>query len=311
MFLHRDDRIQLISAFRELSGFESEGSRHALKYVAGLGFLNVDLSGNALTFASNLISACERAGTLPDSPNFQALGALLNYLISLQEIPYQIKLFSARVIAQYELIGEREYLLNIISQYNLGTLVPTPWIKQQQQQLNNRPVLFDVALEHPVTKDLGGIIDDLHDWKIVHFFVQRLLLSLLGWRGSVELCRECFELYHTTSSSKKRFQLEVAIRTVEDYYHSSCQRKVYELRGKLGELRSVRHDLLGSLTWILDPNYENYIEKALYRVQIDEPGLFRRMHRSYSELYELLVEVLELADRYILWNVDRIQDMRH
>ena len=102
---HRQQLVQLI-ARRPAFGQGSGRSRSVFLTLAGLDrFLTtLELAGPSQTVAGDLVSRLENYGELPDRPGYHALGALLSYLVSLQDIPREDARFVEDLILRYGLV---------------------------------------------------------------------------------------------------------------------------------------------------------------------------------------------------------------
>src|SRR5688572_13987488 len=98
-FLGFEERRDLRSLVAGLYAFIDLGARGRREFIqnAGLGrfVLGLDLSGAPDTVAGDLIGRLEKYGALPERPAYHALGALLDALLDVGEMPYQDQIFIA------------------------------------------------------------------------------------------------------------------------------------------------------------------------------------------------------------------------
>jgi hypothetical protein len=77
---------------------------------------------------ANLIGRLE-FGELPERPSYHALGALLDAVLELSDVPTDSKQFIAGLVVRYSLVGDPIYIGNLRSQYHLDEVAqraPTP-----------------------------------------------------------------------------------------------------------------------------------------------------------------------------------------
>ncbi len=130
-FLSVDDRRQLTDELAELGLIQlGPTSRSALLNQAGLADLisRLDSLGNssAQVFAAELVSTLENETTLPEQPHHQALGLLLDYVLSQSDTPQSTRAVCARLIGRYRLIDDEAVLAQLAAQYTVPETV-TPW----------------------------------------------------------------------------------------------------------------------------------------------------------------------------------------
>ena len=106
--LEPHERQQLTRILAEWPEFADSGprGRRTLLSQAGLGRFasGMDLSGAPRVVAGDLIDRLEKYGELPDRPGCHALGALLDYLQRLPDVPRDDASFVADLIVKYALL---------------------------------------------------------------------------------------------------------------------------------------------------------------------------------------------------------------
>ena len=79
----------------------------------------INLSGTPNTVAGNLVGLLERFGPLPDRPTYDALGALLAYLLRLPDLPRDAASQMARLIVVHGLVGDPAYIAELRATYGV------------------------------------------------------------------------------------------------------------------------------------------------------------------------------------------------
>jgi hypothetical protein len=105
----RQQLVRIIARCPEF-GQGSGRSRSVFLTLAGLDrFLTtLELAGPSQTVAGDLVSRLENYGILPDRPDYHALGALLSYLASLQDLPREDARFVEDLILRYGLVKDAD-----------------------------------------------------------------------------------------------------------------------------------------------------------------------------------------------------------
>ena len=86
-----------------------------------------DLSGSALIVASDIVTTTAKYGYLePEAPTKHALGALLSYLLTLGDLPWDDKTWLATLIVKYSLIADPAYIDKIRETYKITQVVAQP-----------------------------------------------------------------------------------------------------------------------------------------------------------------------------------------
>lgn len=306
MILDRAERKTLIRILQFLPEFDSPQAERALLWMTGLSFLSVDLAGDKNTACTNLVAACERAGCLPSESNYQALGALIHHVLELDTVPADHKPFLAHLLIRYELISQPELLDTLRQQYNLRDLETTPWRRKQQALVDWSGPLFVARSSASASLKSAGL--ELHEWKLVHFHVQRLLISGLTMRGKLAEVQQRLQQHLRRPSLRSHTDLERVNQEVEEYWVSYCERKFKELRTQIDHLQLIEHALLNSLLQVLDSNYQDNVALAVKRLHIDAGESFFILRNSYYQLEGLLIDVLTMSDLNILRLATEIQE---
>lgn len=124
--LSLDERTGLVAAIAQLYDFtEGPRSRRVLLEQAGLRrfVTGIDLSGTPNTVAGNLVGLLEPFGPLPDRPTYDALGALLAYLLRLPDLPRDAAAQIARLIVVHGLVGDPAYIAELRTTYGIKDAV--------------------------------------------------------------------------------------------------------------------------------------------------------------------------------------------
>ena len=120
--LEHKERKKLNKIVAGLDDITVPGNRRVFIQVsAGLGrFISgIDLAGTPRNIAADLIGKLEPFGALPERPTYHALGALLDAILNLEDVPTENKTFIASLIERYSLIRNPKYISNLRKEYNL------------------------------------------------------------------------------------------------------------------------------------------------------------------------------------------------
>ncbi|MBL7200922.1 MAG: trypsin-like peptidase domain-containing protein [Anaerolineae bacterium] len=122
---HRQELVKVIARYPAFSGGAARG-RSVVLAMAGLErFLpTLELSGPPRTVAGLLVSTLENYGPLPDRPGYHALGTLLSYLISLEDLPVVDAAFVATLIVKYRLVADPAYVAELVARYGIVRVAP-------------------------------------------------------------------------------------------------------------------------------------------------------------------------------------------
>jgi hypothetical protein len=121
--LKLDERRRLIPIIAGLYQFRDGGARgrrvliHAASLDAVLAHLELD--GPSGTVAGDLVSQLEGYGKLAQEPTYDALGALLSYVVTLGELPQEEAYFIAELIVKYSLVEDENYIEKLRTQYGI------------------------------------------------------------------------------------------------------------------------------------------------------------------------------------------------
>lgn len=122
------DRVHLTNLLAGLfSGLDAGGRRNFL-LLPGLDQFTdgINFAGDAQSVAAGVLAKLEPYGELPTWPGYTALGALLWYLLTLNDLPPNQLKGIARLIGFYELISDASYLSELQARFPDMALVHTP-----------------------------------------------------------------------------------------------------------------------------------------------------------------------------------------
>lgn len=168
-----DELNRLTEVVAGLYDFTDRGPRGRREIIqrAELGrFLPaIDLTGPPKTVAWDLVDRLNNFGDfLPEKPTYDALGALLSYLLTIKELPPRDAKFVAELIVKYALIADPTYVEKLRARYDLTeaevpqlakapTLVP---VKNTDVSIPRGPS-FEVAIKDEAAAEaLERVIDD-------------------------------------------------------------------------------------------------------------------------------------------------------
>ena len=122
-FLTPPERIAVRKIVLSLGEFSDRRGRATLLEFAGLGrFLAaLDLNGSPGDVAGELVITLEKYGELPDQPSYHALGALLAYVVTLDDLPVASARQLAEIIVKYSLVADEIYLAKLRADFGLTT----------------------------------------------------------------------------------------------------------------------------------------------------------------------------------------------
>ncbi len=143
-----DERRRVTGNVAGLYEFTDEGARarRLLLQQSGLGrfVVGTNLSGSAIIVAADILSKVEDFGVLPEFPTKTALGSLLSYLLTLNELPQAEKKFMAGLILTHSLVTDPLYLQKLQKEYELAAA------------MGSKPVVTPVVSVVPEPKLPGG-----------------------------------------------------------------------------------------------------------------------------------------------------------
>lgn len=128
----------------------------------------IDLTGPPKTVAWDLIDKLDNYGMLTEKPTYDALGALLSYLLTIRELPREDAKIVAELIVKYALVADATYVEKLRAEYDLTeaevpqlaeapALLPT---KKTDVSIPTGPS-FEVAIKDEVAAEaLERVIDD-------------------------------------------------------------------------------------------------------------------------------------------------------
>lgn len=79
----------------------------------------IDLAASPGVLAGVLVGRLEPYGMLPNQPNYHALGALVNYVLTQPDTAQDDAKFLAEILVKYQLIADAEYLAGLSAQYGI------------------------------------------------------------------------------------------------------------------------------------------------------------------------------------------------
>lgn len=108
--LSREDRQELVRLLCDLDEIRLDPSRRqTFVAIAGLGDLSLDYTGTGRVFAIRLVEAVEKVGIIQSGvETYSALGALLDYILGLDYVRADHKLFLASLVERYNLFTTAE-----------------------------------------------------------------------------------------------------------------------------------------------------------------------------------------------------------
>src|SRR5438045_8874635 len=115
-----DERQKLVKIIADLSAFTDGDvrARRILLEMAGLKrFRKMGLDGLPDTVAGLVVVKLEDFGYLPERPAYHALGALLSYVLTLEELAPHNAPFLAHLIVHYPLVRHLTYVDELRTQY--------------------------------------------------------------------------------------------------------------------------------------------------------------------------------------------------
>lgn len=120
-FLEIADRSQVIRAVAGLPDFRRTDDRISFLDASGLGrFLpGIDWEGASRSVARKLVTRLERYGHLPDRPTYHALGALLESILGLGDLPPDEAGALASVVVRYSLIADPDHLDRLRAEHGI------------------------------------------------------------------------------------------------------------------------------------------------------------------------------------------------
>lgn len=120
-FLEIADRSAVIQAIAGLADFRRTDDRVSFLDSSGLGrFLpGIDWEGSSRSVARKLVTRLERYGHLPERSTYHALGALLEAILGLGDLPPEEAGELASVIVRYSLIADPDHLDRLRTEHDV------------------------------------------------------------------------------------------------------------------------------------------------------------------------------------------------
>ena len=123
LFLTVDERQELVRIIASLPTFTIGGPRGRNNVIQQAGlqrFLpGIDLTGAPKEVAGDLEYRVEGYGDLKERPGYHALGALLSYILTLEDLPSEEATFIANLIVGYSLVHDPVYIDTLRSKSEL------------------------------------------------------------------------------------------------------------------------------------------------------------------------------------------------
>ncbi|SRR5579884_2980271 len=163
-----EDRNRLARIIADMYEFIDEGARgrRVLLQSAGLRrFIDMPLSGDALTIAEDLVGRLDDFNAyLPENPRYHPLGALLSYILNfVRDLPLDRASFLAGLMIRYSLVRDPTYIDRLRADYTItddAVHIPAP-----AQIVSPRPGVarsggpaFDITIPARKEEELESII---------------------------------------------------------------------------------------------------------------------------------------------------------
>jgi V8-like Glu-specific endopeptidase len=122
-FLQLDERNRLAGTLAGLYDFTDLGATGIRVFLEGAGLKRfvsgMNLSLPPRVVAADLIGRVEPFGDLPERPNYHALGALLDAVLNVGELPQDQARFVASLIVRYSLVYDPDYIRSTRQRYDI------------------------------------------------------------------------------------------------------------------------------------------------------------------------------------------------
>jgi V8-like Glu-specific endopeptidase len=121
--LEQQDENQLSQMIADLYQFRDGEARSRRRFIeqAGVGRVLSDVSvqGDAADVAWEIVRRLEPYGSLPERPDYHALGALLAHLLTVNSLPQDQAAFAAKLVVKYALVADPSYIADLRARYGI------------------------------------------------------------------------------------------------------------------------------------------------------------------------------------------------
>lgn len=135
-----------IATIPEFMDGEARGRRVMIKSAGLQRFQLMELGGPPLRVAGDLVGRLEDFGNLPERPSHHALGAWIQYLLTLEDLPPDNASFLASLIVRHSLVLDPTYIDDLCTQYSISFPMPSPDEQGLQRVINSEENLLDFHL---------------------------------------------------------------------------------------------------------------------------------------------------------------------
>lgn len=150
----RDKLIKILSGLYDFTDAGARGRRIFMQQAQLGRFLaGMDLQGSVYLFSVDLLNRVQDWGYLgPEQPTKHSLGALLSYMLTLNDLPPADKAFVARLVVRYALIADPVYIQKLREDYQISEAAlreapPANLAPTAEKSIDPEPS-FDVTLEN-------------------------------------------------------------------------------------------------------------------------------------------------------------------
>jgi V8-like Glu-specific endopeptidase len=161
---------EVVAGLYDFTDLGPRGRREIIQRAELGRFLpGIDLTGPPKTVAWDLINRLNNFGDfLPEKPTYDALGALLSYLLTIRELRREDAKFVAELIVKYALVADPTYVEKLRAEYDL-TEAEVPRLAKAPARLPAKKTdvsiprgpSFEVAIKDEVAAEaLERVIDD-------------------------------------------------------------------------------------------------------------------------------------------------------
>jgi Effector-associated domain 8 len=212
LFLTVDERQELVRLIASLPTFTIGGPRGRLNLIqlAGLHrFLpGMDLTGPPEEVAGDLESRLEDYGDLKERPGYHALGALLSYVLTLEDLPPEKATFLASLIVHYSLVRDPVYIDSLRAGYSFTETTPPPivpaWPNTQVLKRDTHVGQSPTSLsDEDSEKERNSLIKQLHTWEGNRRYIEEQIADY-GSEAPVSLHNQLKHAKEEIASLKER-----------------------------------------------------------------------------------------------------------
>lgn len=169
---------------------------------------------------------------------------------------------------------------------------------------------FSRRTEFANVNSVEDIIYKLLHWKEVHHAAQDLLVSLLILERRIKRAEIGFQNlnFGNTNFTIFHLRLEKDIKDVDDFWRSHCIHKANNLK-ILFEKLNLTHPKIKDLHNALLIDGEKSIYPKIQNLNHKSDETLNDLTISYEHLKELLINVLDVADIYIMGSAQELSEM--